>query len=272
MNAKWGATQLVLFLFCIALLAQPAEARRRFAIGGGGSSSGETIDLVRDLPDTETFEREGEYWDLGYLYRQRKAFGVTVSSDKSAGFFVLYRGDRYVKLDEEGIALLAGTLGEDPTVGYRSEAATASASGAAAGIPIAADAAADRRRAPIGGDGASASGTGGGVAGALVGMLIVVGLALLAARKLMGGVTGLARTLTAAGGGGRHGEPGGEHGPVHQISDTFEQRVAARLAELERGPAVAPAPAAAPAAAVAGRFATAAAAGPAVRGFGRKTA
>jgi hypothetical protein len=270
MNAKWGATQLVLFLFCIALLAQPAEARRRFAIGGGGSSSGETIDLVRDLPDTGTFEREGEYWDLGYLYRQRRAFGVTVSSDRSAGFFVLYRGDRYVKLDEEGIALLAGALGEDPTAGYRGAAAAASASGAAAGIPIAADDAADRRRARAGGDNASGSGTGGGVAGALVGMLLVVGLGLLAARKLMGGITGLARTVTA--GGGRYGGRDGDDAPARQNSDSFEQRVAARLAELERGSAGPPAPAAAPAAAVAGRSPAVAAAGPAVRGFGRKTA
>ncbi len=40
MGSRWGAAQLVLFLFCIALLSQPAEARRRFGLGAGGSSGG----------------------------------------------------------------------------------------------------------------------------------------------------------------------------------------------------------------------------------------
>jgi hypothetical protein len=99
-------------------LAEPAEARRRFRFGTGsfgGSSYSEKIDKVYDLPDNDTYLNGGQYYDLGAFYRLRNGAEVR----PAAPVFVLYNGDRYLRLDDAKLALIKEDLGMDPTAAYR---------------------------------------------------------------------------------------------------------------------------------------------------------
>jgi len=120
----WGKPVLA-FMTVAALaaaLAGPAEARRGFRFGGfggyhGGGSGGyaEKIDKVYDLPDTGTYFHDGKYYDLGAFYQIRD--GAEIYPVEPS--FVLYNDDRYVKLDGAQLTLITEDLGMDPTATYR---------------------------------------------------------------------------------------------------------------------------------------------------------
>lgn len=101
--------RLALGLVCLVVSAQSAEARRRGFFIPGFGSRGETIDRVHDLPNVEAFRKDGEYLDVGYLNGQ------------AGNAYVLYQGDRYRKLDDQDIAALTGVLGFDPTAKHRAQ-------------------------------------------------------------------------------------------------------------------------------------------------------
>lgn len=105
-------------------LADPAEARRRFRFGsfGGHGSSGyaEKIDKVYDLPDTGTYFHDGKYYDLGAFYQVRNGAEIYPAEPS----FVLYNGDRYVKLGGAELTMLTVDLGMDPTATYRANYST----------------------------------------------------------------------------------------------------------------------------------------------------
>jgi len=100
---------LLAALLCVALSAQPAQARRIFFFPIPHFGGSETIDPVYDLPDRAPFIHEGYAWDVGYL------------NGRSGNSYVLYHGDRYVTLDDERIALLTDELGFDPTAKHRAQ-------------------------------------------------------------------------------------------------------------------------------------------------------
>ncbi|MDT8759447.1 hypothetical protein MZO42_12145 [Sphingomonas psychrotolerans] len=244
-------------------LAEPAEARRRIRFGsfggfGGGSGYAEKIDKVYDLPDTGSYFHDGKYYDLGAFYTIRDGAEIYPAEPS----FVLYNGDRYVKLGGAELTMLTAELGMDPTATYR-------ASYAAKVTPRPKSAAEiDRRdgesmaefrarvRGMAHGQTADRSGVEGATApsSARVGgtwlgvfflpMLFIGVIFLFGVRKFLRRRT--AAVLAAA----------PEELPATRETGSFDQRIAARLRELEGGPGQA---ASAPAA-------------PAARTFGRKVA
>lgn len=105
------ASLFAVSLTLAALLASPAEARR-IRIPIPFFSSGESIDLVYDLPNEQPFVRDGEFLDIGYL------------NSRKGNAYVLYHGDRYNKLSDGDIALFTGLLGFDPTAAHRAQHAS----------------------------------------------------------------------------------------------------------------------------------------------------
>lgn len=104
------ATGLLALLVFATLGAQPADARRRFFLPGfgGGSGASERIENVYELPDRAPFKHDGEFFELGYLYSTRQSNG-----------YVLYHGDKYLRLDPAMIAMIKADLGFDPTAAHR---------------------------------------------------------------------------------------------------------------------------------------------------------
>jgi hypothetical protein len=209
------------------------------------------IDLVRDLPNDATFERDGQYFDLGYIYPIHTVNGASVASAGGDAGFVLYHDDRYARLDARDIDELRFVLGEDPTEGFTPPVSPSSAR--AVGDPS--DAWPSRPSRPDTPDAvpyrASTRRTGGLSVGGFFLVLLVLIIRFRALREMVfGGLMGLAfhRRRTAS-------QP-----VATDFGDPFEARVASRLAELQDG-GVAPAPSSyqPPSA-------------PAVRGFGRKGA
>ncbi len=82
-------------------------------------SSGEKIELVYDLPNNSNFALEGDDYDIGFKYNAKKAYGVTMMSDKKNGTFVLYHKKKYLPYDDKAKALVIHQLGSDPSVAYR---------------------------------------------------------------------------------------------------------------------------------------------------------
>jgi len=219
--------------FALALLVQPAvaESVRRNVI-----SSTQRIDLVRDLPNDATFERDGQYFDLGYIYPVHTVNGASVASAGGDAGFVLYYDDRFIRLGPSELEALTYALGEDPTAGYVP--------------PVAATAAPSSdpwdRRPPVDAgvsgsarSGATSVGFGVGAGFAWI-SFVIIGVIMIGVRILRGlarGASQLHRERVSAAG----------------SDGAFEARVAARLAELhDGGPAT---PDLSP---------------PASRGFGRK--
>jgi hypothetical protein len=89
-----------------------------FAPSAAASTVGwsEKIDFVRDLPNEDPFEHDGQYFDLGYLW--------SASGSANTGY-VLYHDDNYVVLDPDKMALVTEYLGEDPAAGYAPPAGAA---------------------------------------------------------------------------------------------------------------------------------------------------
>lgn len=265
-RARWA--HLLCAAVAMAAIAQPAQARRRFFFGGGGGYQ-EKIDRVYDLPDRAPYLKDGEFLDLGYFYRNNKRFGITTSSTRDHGDYVLYHGDAYVKLPAELETAIAADLGFDPIARHRAEMAGQAAAERAAERPSSAitldrrpgetttelrarlHAEQDRRAAatPTGVDADSAGSHAGFGAFGTMATLLALGL-LFNARRITRAVFSVSGALASAGRGDR---PAGVDG--------FEQRVADRLRELEACDAaqpVIPAPAALSPAA------------PPARGFGRR--
>lgn len=195
------------------------------------------IDLVRDLPNDETFARDGEYFDLGYIYPIHTVDGASVASASGGeSGFVLYHDGRYARLDANDVRAVTMALGEDPTAGYNPPVAASS------GQPFSTGASS-----PDWAAAAPARGAGKlGLAGFL--LIMLMSAALYWVRRTLR--RSVAREMQ---GGWESHQPAKDRVP-------FEARLAARLAELERGADVPepvryqpPAPAAA-------------------RGFGRKGA
>lgn len=107
----------------LVALCEPAEARRRFrfgSFGGGSSSYAEKIEKVYELPDTGAYFHEGKYYDLGAFYQVRNGAAIYPAEPS----FVLYNGDRYVKLDSIQLSGIAAEMGMDPTATYRATYST----------------------------------------------------------------------------------------------------------------------------------------------------
>jgi hypothetical protein len=258
--------KLVLTLVGVATLlvtlAEPAEARRRIRFGGwgshGSSSSGyaEKIDKVYDLPDTGAYFHDGKYYDLGAFYQIRDGAEIYPAEPS----FVLYNNDRYVKLGGAELTILTADLGMDPTASYRANyAAKVSVRPKSANeierLPGETnEQLRDRVRKMAGERGAGASKVAEPAGAARVGgnwlmafflpMLIIGGLFAFGLRKFLR--KRVAAVIAA--------EP-----DAHADLDTgsFDQRIAARLRELNGGQGGAAAPAGGPAM-------------PAPRTFGRK--
>lgn len=242
-------------------IVQPAEARRFRLFGIPGFGSGEKIEKVYDLPDREPFFKDGQFLDVGYL---------TGSSREG---YVLYSGTKFVALDPRGIALLTSMLGVDPTAAHRAKKGggqsfaldRAKAELAeeqekqeriASGLMIeprpgettaafaarreafvraqraaSASAAEARAEAPAPVEMPERRSSGGG---AWIGLLVVLAIIFLGARKLYAGIFGVARAVTAA--------PDVSDAPQEpSAGSSFDARVARRLAELQNGDAAAPA-------------------------------
>lgn len=239
-------------------LAEPAEARRRFrfgSFGGGGSGYAEKIDKVYDLPDTGAYFHDGKYYDLGAFYQIRNGAEIYPAEPS----FVLYNGDRYVKLDGAQLTMITMELGMDPTAIYRANYA--------AKVPARPKSRAEIERLPgetdeelrarvrgmaargneaVEAPGSAAKVGAGWTFAFLLPMLLIGGIFVFGLRKFLR--RRVANVLAA--------EP--EIGASDVNTATFDQRIAARLRELNGGPGEAMGqPAAAPAM-------------PAPRTFGRK--
>lgn len=253
-------------------LCDPAEARRRIRFGAmpsfGSGGYAEKIDKVYDLPDNGTYFHDGKYYDIGNFY--------TVSAGGARAYpknptFVLYHGDRYIKLDEAQLALLREDLGFDPTETFRKEYAAKYPAQSGNTSPNAIErhdgesieAFRDRVRAMAGArssprspsaaeDSAPSSG-GMGVGGFLFTML-VVGVVMAA------GIRGMRRRTVVP----------GASDPDDMRHMSFDERVARRLRETREQGGFDPAPTPSPMPATAPSYAPAPM--PGVRTFGRKTA
>lgn len=217
-------------------LAEPAEARRRFrfgSFGGGGSGYAEKIDKVYDLPDTGAYFHDGKYYDLGAFYQIRNGAEIYPAEPS----FVLYNGDRYVKLDGAQLTMITMELGMDPTAIYRANYA--------AKVPARPKSANEIERLPgetteelrarvrgmaaaRGKDSIEAPGTvarvgTGWTFAFLLPMLLIGGIFVFGLRKFLR--RRVANVLAA--------EP--EIGASDANTATFDQRIAARLRELNGG-------------------------------------
>jgi hypothetical protein len=245
-------------------LAQPAEARRRIRFGsfGGFGSSGyaEKIDKVYDLPDNGTYFHDGKYYDLGAFYQVRDGAEIYPAEPS----FVLYNGDRYVKLDGAQLTMLTVELGMDPTATYRANYASKSvalprpkSANEIERLPGETNAQLRARVRAMGHDGSAgaAAANAGSSTAAQVGagwlgafflpMLMIGGLFVFGLRKF------LRKRVAAV-------IASGDEAPVEVNATSFDQRIAARLRELEGGQS--------------GMLVEPAMASPAPRTFGRKLA
>ena len=187
------------------------------------------IDLVRDLPDTATFERDGLHYDLGYIYPIHTVNGASVASAGGDAGFVLYHDDRYARLDAGDIAELKFVLGEDPTEGFTPPVPSSSARAAKADPWGANGSADDSRGQPLASSPArSSSRRGGSVIATVCIMFLLLFLRSRAFRDLViGGVlaaiAGIARSRM---------EPDLGPGPAGP-SDTTAAQAAAQRARLD---------------------------------------
>lgn len=229
------------------MLAAPAMAVPNFRM-----PTDARIDLVRDLPNDATFEHDGQYYDLGYLYSTERVNGADVA--RTGQGFVLYHDDRYIKLDAGELSAVSMELGEDPTRGYVPPVATAPSGGNVArdgnGNPVAGQPLPYRSSTRRGSSGV----------GIVVAIVVFVFLAML--RFMMRSAV---RAMLSPMLGRRPRQP-----LAIATADPFESRVSARLAELENqtvaaAPGLVPAPSP-----VRQSQPTPAAAAPVARGFGRR--
>jgi hypothetical protein len=219
-----------------AALAAAMAATPALAVPNFRMPTDSRIDLVRDLPNDATFERDGQYYDLGYLYSTERVNGADVA--RTGQGFVLYHDDRYIKLGPEDLYTVTSALGEDPTKDYVPPVATRAGQVArdGDGAPVAGQPIPYRSPTRRG-----SSGLGFIAAIVVVGFFAVLRFMMRSALRAM--LSPLFRRPARR---------------TFAEVDPFESRVSARLAELESGgiaPAYQPQPAMT---------------APAPRGFGRK--
>ncbi|MEP2103526.1 MAG: hypothetical protein ABJP02_15460 [Parasphingorhabdus sp.] len=106
---------VIIGVFMMVAVAQPAEARKR-------GTTNQEIALVEDLPDTDEYQIEGSYVDVGYMYESTSLFTVPLWAEAATDTFVLYTetedGYSYLPLNEAELSKLKESLGSDPTEGY----------------------------------------------------------------------------------------------------------------------------------------------------------
>lgn len=237
----WGkaVTTIVAGSMMLAAFATTADARRwRLRVPSFGASMGraQTIDLVEALPDTEAFERDGRYYDLGYLHD---------SGSLSDGRYVLYNGERYMRVDTPMETAIAAELGRNPIEGHRGRTATEKGSKPSTVATLeprsgesreafrerARAFAADRQSTSAAAERASVapamSGAGGGFAIMLA--LMLIGALLFGGRRFIAAVTGGAASAAKQVSRATAPTADGDNG-VSQTS--FDQAVAARLREI----------------------------------------
>ncbi len=190
----------IMLLLCALGCAAPAAASLRVG-------STQKIDFVRDLPNAAPFEYDGQYFDLGYIY--------TANRGPRGSGFVLYHDDNYVRLDSAGLADVTTALGEDPTKGYVPPISggytSVDDSGSTTSAPIAAPRTAS---APSRSGGAGAI----GFFSAVIFAVIIGFFRFFLRMSLWGG----------------YGPWWGRRQPsTRDMSDPFESRVNARIAEIE---------------------------------------
>jgi hypothetical protein len=218
-----------------AVSAAPAMAAPNFRM-----PTDSRIDLVRDLPNEDPFEHDGQYYDLGYLYSTERVNGADVA--RTGQGFVLYHDDRYIKLGPEDLYTVTSELGEDPTRDYvppvaasRSQVARDGDGAPVAGQPIPSRSPTRRGSSGLG----------------FVAAIVVVGFFAMLRFMLRSALRAALSPLFRR--------------PARRTfaeADPFESRVSARLTELENGGSVPVAPTA--------YQPQPAMTAPAPRGFGRK--
>lgn len=211
----------------IVFFAQPAAADdgRRHVM-----TATQKIDMVRDLPDTSEFERDGVHFDLGYIYPIHTVNGASVASAGGDRGFVLYNGDRYARLTASDVAELQFVLGEDPTQGYTPPKPSSSRASAAAD-PWGANAGADDSRGqPVASQPvrSSSSRRGGGIIATLFLLFVVLFLRMRLFRDLViGGVIAAIAAIARRGDKTDFGP--GSAGP----SEAFTAQASAQRARLD---------------------------------------
>ncbi len=106
-----------ILLSCMILaLGQPAEARKR------GTESFE-VEKIADLPETEIFKYDGQYVNVGFLYKTTSIIVAPVWAEAAVEPFVLYTESSdmisYTEIRDEERKQIITALGSDPTENYR---------------------------------------------------------------------------------------------------------------------------------------------------------
>ncbi len=108
-------TTVIIGVFLAIAVSQPAEARKR-------GTTNQEIALVENPPDTEEYQIDGSYVDVGYMYEETSLLFIPLWAKETTETFVLYTetddGYAYLPLDEAELSRLKETLGSDPTEGY----------------------------------------------------------------------------------------------------------------------------------------------------------
>lgn len=108
-------TTVIIGVFLAIAVSQPVEARKR-------GTTNQEIALVENLPDTEEYQIDGSYVDVGYMYEETSLLFIPLWAKETTETFVLYTetddGYAYLPLDDEELSRLKETLGSDPTEGY----------------------------------------------------------------------------------------------------------------------------------------------------------
>ncbi|WP_108810764.1 hypothetical protein [Sphingorhabdus sp. Alg231-15] len=106
---------VIIGVFVTIAVSQPAEARKR-------GTTNQEIALVENLPDTDEYQIDGSFVDVGYMYKETSLLFIPLWAEETTETFVLYTetedGYAYLPLDDEELEQLKSKLGSDPTEGY----------------------------------------------------------------------------------------------------------------------------------------------------------
>ena len=216
---------LTLAASLIAAASQPAAADdgRRHVM-----TPLQKIDLVRDLPDIPAFERDGQYFDLGYIYPIHTVNGASVATTGGEAGYVLYHDDKYLRADATIMADLRYVLGDDPTQGYTPPTPASATRTSAAADPWSADGnTGGDRGEPIAAPPARGRRSSGMGWIAFVFAIVLLSAIRWGRNMLIRGVFDL-----ASHGNRRSSSPYSDYPHDTMVNEPFDSRVAARLAEL----------------------------------------
>lgn len=217
---------LVASMLAFAALPAAADDGRRHVM-----TPLQKIDLVRDLPDEPAFEKDGQYFDLGYIYPIRTVNGASVASSGGEAGYVLYHDDKYMRVDSRLMADLRYALDEeDPTQGYTPPTPATSSRSSVAADPWGANGSTDTARGqPVASLPVRSSSTrrSGGIVATLFLLFVVLFLRVRAFRDLVIGGTLAAIAAIARG----KGDP--DLGPAPSRSNDATAQAAAQRARLD---------------------------------------